>query len=284
MRYLSLPLALLLLTACNIDEKTVIAAADPDFTAILVYTPAPGQFINDTKLAGFSGQTTSEAACAYAEKRLRAGQYVSLGAWGGYLVARFAEPVENDGGYNLLIKGNSIPTSSEPGIVWVMRDENGNKLPDETWYELKGSEATEVDYGYEVTYRRPVKDSDPVAWSDNRGGSGTIDRTEEHLQAYYPAWIEEESYTLHGTRLPDNVEFIDNLWIAQPFAWGYADNYSSQGRNLFRIGDAVDADGNSVSLPRIDFVKIQTGVQAQGLLIGEVSTEVTAIRNYNLLK
>lgn len=284
MRYLTLPLALLLLTACNIDEKTVVAATDPDFAAILEYTPAPGQFINDTKLAGFDGQTTSEAACAYAEKRLRAGQYVSLGAWGGYLVARFAEPVENDGGYNLLIKGNSIPTSSEPGIVWVMQDVNGNKLPDETWYELQGSAASDADYGYEVTYYRPAKDDDPIAWSDNRGGSGAIDRTAEHRQAYYPAWIEEESYTLRGTRLPDNVEFIDNLWIAQPFAWGYADNYSLEGRNLFRIGDAVDAEGNPVSLPRIDFVKIQTGVHAQGPLIGEVSTEITAIRNYNPLK
>lgn len=284
MRITTLPLALLLFAACNIDETETMKVTDPDFAVILDYTPAPGQFINDTREAGFSGENTSQEACAYAERRLRAKQYVSLGAWGGSLAAAFAQPVENDGGYNLLIEGNSFATSSEPGIVWVMRDENGNGEPDDTWYELKGSEAANAERGYEVTYFRPAADSDPVAWSDNRGGSGTVDRTEEHPQSYWPAWIEGDSYTLQGTLLPKNVEFSDNLWIPQPFAWGYADNYASEGRNLFRIGDAVDAQGEPVSLRNIDFVKIQTGVQDKGLQIGEVSTEIRAIRNYNLLK
>lgn len=277
-------LALTLFASCNIDETEVTTPPDPEFSAILEYTPAPGQYINDTREAGFGGETTPEAACAYAERRLRAKQYVSLGAWGGCLIAAFAQPVENDGGYNLLIQGNPLPTSSEPGIVWVMRDENGNGKADDTWYELRGSEEPNVVRKYEVTYCRPTTDEEPVPWSDNRGGSGTVDRTAEHGQSYYPAWIAEDSYTLGGTLLPKNVELIDYLWSAKPFAWGYADNYASEGRNLFRISDAVDGEGRSVTLPAIDFVKIQTGVQDKGQLIGEVSTEITAIRNYNLLK
>ncbi len=284
MKIRNLPLALLLLTACNIDQTETAPLPDPDFAAILEYTPAPGQYINDAREAGFGGETTPQEACAYAERRLRARLYVSLGAWGGSLVAAFAQPVANDGGYNLLIQGNPLPTSSEPGIVWVMRDENGNGEPDDTWYELRGSEEANAVRGYEVTYRRPETEGDPVAWSDDRGGNGTVDRTKEHPQSYWPAWIAGDSYTLRGTLLPKNVELIDNLWTAKPFAWGYADNYASEGRSLFRIGDAVDAQGRAVSLPSIDFVKIQTGVQDKGLQIGEVSTEITAIRNYNLLK
>ena len=34
----------------------------------------------------------------YAQKRLRSGYYVSLGSWGGCLVAAFDHPVVNDGG------------------------------------------------------------------------------------------------------------------------------------------------------------------------------------------
>lgn len=278
--------ACLLCTACNSDEEIALppAPASADYTTLYEYTPAPGQFINDTQLSGFEGEQSPEAALAYAERRLRAGQWISLGGWGGYVVAGFDEPVANDGGFNLLIEGNDFATSSEPGIVWVMRDENGNGLPDDTWYELPGSEAARSIRNYEVTYRRPASDSVPVAWSDNQGNSGTLDRTSEHPQAYYPAWIQDNGYTLRGTLLPANLEERDGLWVAAPFDWGYADNFAAHNRNLFRISDAVDADGAPVVLPVIHFVKIQTGVNAQAPGLGEISTEIRRICNYNLLK
>ena len=53
----------------------------------------------------------------------------------------------------------------------------------------------------------------------------------------------------------------------QAFAWGYADNYSSIDRlgtkNRFRIADAVDERGEAVHLPQIDYIRIQTGVNAK---------------------
>ncbi|MEG2365359.1 MAG: hypothetical protein RSB29_01255 [Alistipes sp.] len=283
MKYLLLPL-IALCVACNIDETEITPAVNANFTNIIEYTPAPGQFINDTQAAGFGGETSPQAACAYAERRLRNGDYVSLGGWGGTLVARFDTPIQNDNGYNLLIEGNTTSTSSEAGIVWVQRDENGNGLPDQTWYELRGSESAQSIRNYEVTYQRPAAAGDAVTWSDNQGDHGTMDRTPEHPQAYYPAWIKADKLVFRGTRLHDNVIFIDNLWIAQPFAWGYVDNFATEGRNLFRISDAVDNTGATVVLPQIDFVKIQTAIHTQAPLIGEISTEVTAIRNYNLLK
>lgn len=54
--------------------------------------------------------------------------------------------------------------------------------------------------------------------------------------------------------------------------------------NHLRISDAVDAAGEPVNLPEIHFVKIQTGVLAKAPAIGEISTEVAGIYDFNLLK
>lgn len=42
--------------------------------------------------------------------------------------------------------------------------------------------------------------------------------------------------------------------------------------------------GEPVNLPEIHFVKIQTGVLAKAPAIGEISTEVAGIYDFNLLK
>lgn len=176
-------------------------------------------------------------------------------------------------------------TSSEPGVVWVMQDANGNGMPDDTWYELKGSEYDNAATirGYAVTYT-PLADGS-AAWTDDRGGSGTIDRMDEHTQASYcPAWIETADLKFTGTRLRDNVEQADGQWRPQAFAWGYADNFSTVDRigttNRLRISDAVTADGSPANLQQIDFIKVQTGVNAKAPLIGEISTEVCGIGCY----
>ena len=81
-----------------------------------------------------------EEACAYALNRLGNGDYVSLGGFGGAIVVGFDHSIANDGDYNFAVKNSVYSNYSEPGIVWVMQDENGNGLPDDTWYELKGSD------------------------------------------------------------------------------------------------------------------------------------------------
>lgn len=290
MKYSFLTLALLC-AACNSSEESSSSRTTESFDRVFEYTPAPGQFINEP-VSGYDGVTTPEKACTYAEERLRKGLYVSLGGWGGYLVAGFAQPVENSGGYDLLISGNAFNSSSEPGIVWVMRDENGNGQPDDVWYELRGSryDAAQTVYDYEVTYIRPAE-KQPVAWRDNQGGSGEIARIAEHTQPeYFPVWVGVGAgeYTFRGVRLPDNVEKVDDKWIAHAFEWGYADNYSkvdmASGGNRFRIADAVTEQGAPANLEQIDFVKIQTGVNQQAPLIGEVSTEVCGIRCFRTVK
>ncbi|WP_300949049.1 PKD-like domain-containing protein [uncultured Duncaniella sp.] len=260
------------------------------------YVPAPGQFINE-KASGYDGVTTHESACRYALGRLNKEQSVSLGAWGGYIIVGFDHSIENRGGYDFSIKGNAIDTSNEPGIVWVMQDVNGNGLPDDEWYELKGSEygKEETLQQYAVTYFRPGANMN-TQWVDNLGGTGVIRRiSSQHPQAfYYPLWIESDSYTLYGTRLKARTEIssVTGLWCNNPFGWGYADNLGEDVTdknnpeadaiaNYFRISDAVRLDGKPADLKFIDFIKVQTGVNAYAGQLGENSTEVFSFCDEN---
>ena len=264
------------------------ASSNASISKVYEYTPAPGQFINDGVTL-----TTQEEACSYAFERLSQGQFVSLGAFGGYLIAGFDHSVESstDGGFDLQITGNAHSSSSEPGIIWVSQDENGNGLPDDTWYELRGSEygKPETWQDYAVTYYRPSSNGTSIEWTDNRGSSGSVDYIPAYhsQETYFPLWITADSYTLRGTRLEDRL--VDengngSLWIGHPFDWGYADNWSGTDPDIdkFRISDAVRWDGEPADLTYIDFVKIQCGVQAKGGWTGEQSTELTVIRDLHI--
>lgn len=262
--------------------------SSPYISKVFEYTPAPGQFINENYTA-----TTMEEACEYAYGRIMQNQFVSLGAFGGYLTVGFDHSIESggEGARELQITGNAHSSSSEPGIIWVSQDENGNGLPDDTWYELRGSEygKPETWQDYAVTYYRPSGSRMSVEWTDNKGGSGSIDYMGAfHTQdTYYPAWIDSDSYTLRGTRLQDRlVDESGNgtLWIGHPFDWGYADNWSDTDPDIdkFSISNAVLWNGEPAGLAYIDFVKIQCGIQAKGGMTGEQSTEITLIRDLNL--
>ncbi|MBR5189763.1 MAG: cell surface protein, partial [Paludibacteraceae bacterium] len=114
----------------NYRPKT--ASSQSKFNRVYEYTPAPGQFINEKKTGGFDDtQTTPETAIAYAEKRLNSSDWVSLGGFGGYIVVGFDHSIDNSGAYDFGVLGNSVSGSSEPGIVWVMQDENGDGLPND---------------------------------------------------------------------------------------------------------------------------------------------------------
>lgn len=284
-----------------------------DWNKVYDYTPAPGQFINELKTGGFNGtQTTPEAAIAYAEARMSERDsngnpnpiWVSLGGFGGYIVVGFDHSIDNTGDYDLVILGNSFSGSSEPGIVWVMQDENGDGMPNDTWYELAGSETgkAETIQNYEVTYYRPTGTQMAVQWTDNLGNSGQVDYLKQFHQQdyYYPLWIEADSYTLRGTCLaPRNYDASGNgtYWVNAEYDWGYADNFSPIDRegegdnsnavantNRFKISNAIDIDGEPITLEFIDFVKVQCGVNAKSGWLGEISTEVFGFYDYNMKK
>jgi hypothetical protein len=312
-KYIYLIATIIITSSCNTDDvitekledhyraKTETSVAEQ--TVVFEYTPAPGQFINETKTGGFTGEeTTPEAAIAYATQRMKDDAFVSLGGFGGYMVIGFDHSIDNTGNYDFGIKGNSFKGSSEPGIVWVMQDENGNGKPDDTWYELKGSETGKETTvrNYAVTYYRPSEPQQPVQWTDSEGNSGEVDYLKQfHTQDYYyPAWITADSYTLTGTCVEArNYDQSGNgtYWVQAEYDWGYADNFSEIDRlsndgnanaaanaNYFKISNAIDDKGNPVDLKYIDFIKVQTACNTKSGWLGENSTEVFGFFDYSM--
>ena len=254
--------------------RPVTAQSKATAAAAFDYIPAPGQFIN------YQTGSVKTGALQDLQSTLNSASSSHIGAYGGYMIVGFDHSVENiDGKSDLRITGNTFAEWGEPGIVWVMQDENGNGLPDDTWYELKGSEADnkETIKRYAITYYKPSTGGSSVLWSDNIGRTGSIDRHSLHPQAYYfPMFITEDSYTLTGTLLPPTFYIEDGLEKNKEFAWGYVDNLSSNPTrpyNEFWIEDAIQVDGSPVNLQYIDFVKVHTAVIGKGNAVGELSTE-----------
>ena len=312
-------LALLLLTTLS-----AVAQNKPYITKIYDFCPAPGQFVNelpewyegDTKADVL--QRVAESLCGY-EKGARtiiADGGISLGAYGGYVVFGFDHPVVNlPGEYDFQIFGNSFQAdssstaggSSEPGIVLVSRDVNGNGLPDDPWYELAGSEYgnTATQHNYHVTYYRPDENKTPTpqppfitddsyikyTCNNPEQPSGYINHLSFHTQSYWPGWLDTDTLGFSGTRLPDNASDESGrgtYWVQRFYGWGYVDNRLDydygygvndkplqNGMNLgFKIEWAVDAEGNRVNLPTVDFIKVYNAVQQSCGWLGETSTEV----------
>ena len=284
-------LSILVFVACNKDEDILVDKPDNDTNTpaqtlqytVVEYLPAPGQYINEA-VSGFKDITTMAEANEQAQKRLSEGQFVSLGAWGGSITIKFDNPVRNSGGYDFSVASNTFDSSNEPGIVWVMQDANANGVPDDIWYELKGSHFGKEGYerNYWVTYFKPSSQEN-TPWEDSNGETGFIYWMGSYHSHdfYYPLWVETDSYTLYGSRLPSQA--VENpethVWVNQPFEWGYVDNYGSDfnknsNTNQFKISDAVTMDNQPANITAIDFVKVQTAVNGAAGWLGENSTEV----------
>lgn len=263
-------------------------AQNPYINKVYEYRPAPGQFIN--VLPTYEDGDTEATMIAKVEEQIvgKAGSsnYICLGAWGGYVTFGFDHPLVNvPGEYDMKIYGNSFKSgepkdgvqfgSPEPGIIYVSRDDNGNGLPDDTWYEIAGSEAAYANRNYQITYAH-TGDEEDIPWQDNAGGTGSIARNQFHQQPYYPQWIAESTLSFVGTILPPNT--IDEGGVAPKaymYGYGYADNWPNDDeRSNIKLDWAIDADGNPAGLCYVDFVRVQTGVLVDWGISGEMSTEV----------
>lgn len=302
--------------------SALCAAAGPDGYIAKVYEfmPAPGQFVHDIPEVGYVA-SAEEALAAASEQLVGSAGYgdgsgmVSLGGFGGYIVFGFGEPVENVAGeYDFKVFGNSFDgsngstagngASSEPGIVCVSVDANGNGLPDDEWYELAGSEYANpaTRHKLTVTYTRPAQDAADIPWSASDGTSGVIPfLADAHpaTSSYWPQWVDEREISFTGTCLPGNAKDESGngtYWNFTPYAWGYADNlpdtefvYDPELDNYvvapnpknpgFKIDWAVDADGRPVTLSKVDFIKVYTALNQQCGWLGESSTEVSGAQN-----
>jgi hypothetical protein len=294
-RFLPMPalLTILLLNGCGGGEETPAPPFEGARPALrnsskwiaraAEYRPAPGQFINEA----FCG--TPEAA-----ERIvgPAPGTLSLGGFGGYVVFMFDHTVVNGDGADFVILGNSFSGSSEPGVVRVAFDDNGNGLPDDAWYELTGEDhgLPTTLHGYSTTYSRPSQtvSAEAIAWEDNSGNHGETPVVPAHRQSYWPSFVgEAATLTFTGTRLGGLASQSESgQWVARAAGRGYADNYSddydeaaggdpdTRGGNKFDISNAADASGRPVHLRGIDFIKVYTATCESLGIVGETSTEV----------
>ena len=263
---------------CRVDEAyeqhgdTVPVTDNPSpyIHRVYEYMPGLGQFVN--VLPKYEEGDDAKAMCRKCEASIanNAGGMVCLGGWGGYITFGFDHAVENKEGRDIQILGNAFYMagsteygSSEPGIVLVSRDDNKNGKPDDTWYELKGSlyDDPTTNHTYAKTYTR----------------EGDTIRNPFHQQPYYPQWIEEERMTFTGTLLAPISAKINNQNVQRILEYGYVDNKPNTDidGSSFDISWAVDAQGQPVSLPTVDFIRVYTAVDETLDMTGELSTEIT---------
>ncbi|GEM_PF-509419 len=277
----------------------LLMAQSPYVANVLEYKPAPGQFINSSPWGDASSAQTLIGGI---------NGTVSLGAFGGYVILGFDHSIENDPanpyGVDFTIFGNPFTGWSEPGIVYVMKDENNNGQADDTWYQLKGSdyELPSTDAAYSIMYANPGGSFD-VPWRDYHNITGVVKANAYHTQPYYPSpthfpTMNQRFERYGGTLIEGNVDDSNPTYI-QSFAldYGYADNHPKQGGDpltqpdnpatigiiegaggdAMKIEWAIDESGNTVVLDQIDFVKIQTGMNRNCGWLGEASTEVCGV-------
>jgi len=273
----------------------------PYIARVYEYRPAPGQFINN--MPKYEEGDTYASMLKKAEESISGTNdvMISLGAYGGYVTFGFDHTVINHPGEaDFRIWGNAFYEltepgrkggSAEPGIVMVSYDVNCNGLPDDAWYELKGSDYDNplTLHDYSIIYRRPAADAyrKDVVWEDSEGMTGVLKVNSTHRQPYYPAWVEEETLSFSGSRLPGNAMDVSGngmYFILYSFDWGYVDNHPNEYAELnsFNISDAVDANGFPVELPGVDFIRVYTSLNQDCGWIGETSTEMSKAQDLHL--
>lgn len=262
---------------------------------IYEYMPAPGHQVNGYIIVGdsYPEDCTHEQACDSVLAHFQRRWSISLGSQGGYLIASFDHSVRNSGGdYDLCIKGNPFSYQSEPGIIWVSQDDNGDGLPNDQWFELAGSE-----YGtpthttdYAITYYRPAARKSATAWRDCFGKTGYVPYMSywNPHDTYWQPWVEGTERTYFGSRLADRSTYANGISDIPPYDWGYVDNLGNDfiedvaGKmNYFRLANARTWDGEPANLEYIDFIKIQTAQIGSTPNLGDISTEVYYISDYH---
>jgi len=259
------------------------------------YMPAPGHQVNGYIIVGesYPDNCTHEQACDSVMAHFSRKWSVSLGGQGGYLIAGFDHSVPAGGApYDLCIKGNPFSYQSEPGIIWVSQDDNGDGLPNDQWFELAGSEygTTNHTTEYAITYFHPEKAKSAIGWRDSNNDTGYIPYMSywNPKPFYWQSWQKENEMTFFGSRLKDRSTYEKGISDIPPYDWGYADNLGDfidgpAGKmGYYKISNARTWDGHPANLQYIDFIKIQTAQTGSTPNLGEISTEVYYISDYHL--
>lgn len=286
-------------------------ANSPYLSEVYDFHPAPGQFVNlyPEYEAGDSYAAILEKVKTQLCGDERPG-LISLGAYGGYVTVGFDHPVVNKPGeYDFIIYGNAFISnrsekagSCEPGIILVSIDANGDGVPNDEWFEIKGSEYDRETtlHDYAITYYKPeadhtpspdpddkhVTDTEYIRWTSNDESrpEGWIPQTDYHTQDYWPLWLDAELQTLEfsGECIASNSKDINgdgSYYLLTALGEGYVDNLPFSGTDDLKdhgvkIDWAVNADGTPANLAKVDFIRVYTALNQTCGSLGETSTEV----------
>lgn len=197
----------------------------------------------------------------------------SIGTPGSYITLRFDTPViddpQNPQGLDFIVFGNAFYTGgnplrrwSEPGLVEVSADVNGNGLADDAWYVMPGS--------------RDIAQGQIPAGIPNPAPPlvGTTGVTNPNVLDGNPANDDQEYDWGYSDMTPVLAEYLDRyVRPDDPFTVGLTEG--SGGGDAFDIAWAVDGAGAPANLSSINFVRVWTLVQDGG--VGDPTSEIDAV-------
>jgi hypothetical protein len=296
-----------------------LASATPFATVVLDYTPAPGQFINNP---AFSNPVHALGPpIGGGTQAANNSEVVSLGGFGGSITLGFAETVYDDPrnpyGLDAIVFGNAFWTGGDPtrrfaegGIIEISRDVNGNGIPDDPWYVIRGSSLpnpaalARMTQQWDNDPNTPTPPAnlawypDPALYPHIPGAYSTtgflLPAPFQSVPLVHPegaAAVYEVHYgyadlspvlilgDLTGNNIVDDPNLTPEEFYTRPdnpFMVGVRPG--SGGGDAFDIAWAVDPEtGEPANLDGFDFIRISTGANAIAGIFGELSTEVSAV-------
>ena len=300
---------------CRVNTCVLVAVAGTSLapaalgqfaSRVLEFSPAPGQFVNNPAFndparalgapAGSGGMSAPDNA-----------KIVSLGGFGGSITLAFDAPIyrnpHNPRGMDFIVFGNAFFVAgdrlrrfAEPGVVEVSRDDNANGVADDAWFLIPGSHLVAPLSRVSKTYTASALN--PLWVPPGRSGTWT-----------------QSAFRLTGPPFDAPPPYLSDQASVER-VWGYADlmptailgdtdaddvvddpsadparfyvhpddpmipgvSPGACGGSSFAIAWAINpSTGALANLDRIDFVRISTGVDLVAGVLGEVSTEVSAV-------
>ncbi|MEK6800198.1 MAG: hypothetical protein AABZ12_14650 [Planctomycetota bacterium] len=305
----------ILATATAVSMAVSSRAVADDFAAwVVIYAPAPGQFVNDPGL-----NDPTYALGPPLGGGTRDGNdvdVVTLGGFGGFVVLQFDHRVADDPlnafGMDAIVFGNAFWVGGNPQSHWaecatieISKDANGNGISDDPWFLIPGSHLTPPDDApWVVTWDDEAEDAtyppDDASWIPP-GSSGVWETIGYELPAatFGPERVANPSanaavegifgyadYTptlVLGDLNADNVVDDPGLMSARFYtvpddSFTVGITRGSGGGDAFDIAWAVDpGTGQPANLDSFDFIRITTAVTTVSPVFGERSPEIDSV-------
>jgi hypothetical protein len=312
-------LAMILVTTGGVLARSGAPAhaQSPFATAVADFSPAPGQFVNDSLFS----DATAALGRPYAGGFVDPGNssLVSLGGFGGAITLAFDHTVldeaANPFGLDAIVYGNAFWVAGDPnrkwaeaGVIEISRDGNGNGLADDPWYLIPGSHIVNLasqhaTQTWDDDWSNPTwPPADPdwippgrsgswqtLGWLlpasvfakyvvENPNGPGA---TREGYWGYVDCSPTLRLGDLNGDDVVDDPTALPEVFYTRPdnpLVVGLTGGCG--GGDAFDIAWAVDeVTGAPAQLDGFDFVRISTGVNyiPANTALGEISTEVDAV-------